>query len=75
MNEIMEIKLTEVMTMPLSETENSTLSLNCYDEIISKLEWADTVLIGPGLSKNEETLKLVRKIINENDLNFKIGKL
>lgn len=71
-NEIMEVKLTEVMTMSLSETEESSLSLKCYDEIKSKLEWADTVLIGPGLSKNEETLELVRKIVKENDLNFVI---
>ncbi|MDQ3020832.1 MAG: NAD(P)H-hydrate dehydratase [Bacteroidota bacterium] len=72
LNEIMEIKLTEVMTLSLSETENSTLSLKCYDEIKSRLKWADTILIGPGLSKNEETMELVRKIVIENDLNFVI---
>lgn len=69
-NEILEVKLTEVMTLPLKETEELSLSVNCYDEIKNKLEWADTVLIGPGLSKNEETLELVRKIVKENDLNF-----
>ncbi len=71
-NEILEIKMTEVMTLPLAETENKTLSLNCYDEIISRLDWADTVLIGPGLSKNEQTHELVRKIVKENNLNFVI---
>jgi ADP-dependent NAD(P)H-hydrate dehydratase / NAD(P)H-hydrate epimerase len=71
-NEIMEIKLTEVMTMPLSETQSATLSLKCYDEIRSRLEWADAVLLGPGLSKNDDTLELVRKIVKENDLNFVI---
>ncbi len=71
-NEIMEIKLTEVMTLALKETADSTLSLGSYSLIKEKLKWADAVLIGPGLSKNEETLELVRKIVNENDLHFVI---
>lgn len=71
-NDIMESKLTEVMTIPLSETENSSLSMKCYDEITEKLNWADTILIGPGLSKNEETMELVRHVVKKNDLNYVI---
>lgn len=72
LNEIMEIKMTEVMTMPLTETPEKTLSIKCYEQIKSKLAWADTVLIGPGLSKNEETSELLRKIVKENRNNFVI---
>lgn len=72
LNEIMEVKLTEVMTLPLPETKDFSLSLKCYDEIKKKLSWADAVLIGPGLSKNEETMELVRKIVTENNLNYVI---
>ena len=71
-NDIMETKLTEVMKLPLSETSEATLSLNAYADISLKLKWADSILIGPGISKNEETLELVRKIIKENDFNFVI---
>lgn len=71
-NDIMEVKLTEVMTLPLQETARKTLSLKCYDELKSKLDWADVVLIGPGISKNDETMQLVRKIVAENNLNYVI---
>lgn len=71
-NSIMEIKLTEVMTLPLHETNDKTLSLKSYSKIKEKLKWADAVLIGPGISKNEETMDLVRKIVQENDVNFVI---
>ena len=70
MNNILATKLTEAMTLPLPETADSTLSLKSYKKILDRLKWADTVLIGPGLSKNEETAELVRKIISENDLKF-----
>lgn len=71
-NDIMENKLTEVMTLPLNETEDSTLSMKCYDEVSERLKWADTILIGPGLSKNDETMELVRNIVKKNDLNYVI---
>ena len=70
LNEIMEIKLTEVMTLPLAETDEQTLSERAYNKIREKLIWADAVLLGPGLSKNEETGRLIRKIVSENNNNF-----
>lgn len=72
LNDIMEVKLTEVMTLPLPETEFRSFSLQSYSRIEEKLKWADSVLIGPGLSKNEETAELVRKIVKENNLNYVI---
>lgn len=69
---IIEKKLTEVIKMSLDETPESSLSLKSYGKIKQKLNWADSVLIGPGISKNEETLELVRKIVEENNLNFVI---
>lgn len=72
LNPILEIKMTEVMTIPLAETKQKTLSMNCYDTVKKKAAWADTVLLGPGLSKNEETMDLVRKTVKENNFNFVI---
>lgn len=71
-NDILEIKMTEVMTMPLSETEECTLNMNAYEKIREKIIWADCVLIGPGLSKNAETMELVRHIVKNNDANYVI---
>lgn len=68
LNTILARKLTEVMTLPLEETTEHTLSLNAYEKIKEKIKWADCLLLGPGVSKNDDTLKLIAKIIKENDV-------
>ncbi|MBS1494438.1 MAG: NAD(P)H-hydrate dehydratase [Bacteroidetes bacterium] len=68
LNTILARKLTEVMTAVLPETSDHTFSPTGYDKIKEKIKWADCLLIGPGVSKNPETLELVSKIINENDI-------
>lgn len=68
LNVILAKKLTEVMTAPLAETNEYTFSLSGYDKIKEKIKWADCLLLGPGVSKNSETLELISKIISENDV-------
>lgn len=71
-NDILEVKMTEVMTLPLPDNDRGTLSLAALPVITEKLQWADAMLIGPGLSKDPETAELIRKIVSENDCNFVI---
>lgn len=68
LNQIMEVKLTEVMTRPLPETKSQTLSLSGYKEISSFVRNVDVIAIGPGLSRVNETLNLSREIIEKMDL-------
>lgn len=68
LNPILEVKLTEVMTRPLPETSEGTLSLTAESEIREWLEWADVLAIGPGLSRNPETAELVRRIVMNTSL-------
>jgi NAD(P)H-hydrate epimerase len=63
LNSIMEVKLTEVMTKPLAQTKDFSLSLHAQAQIIKFLEKVDAVAIGPGLSRNEETQELIRRLI------------
>lgn len=70
LNLAMEAKLTEVMTYPLPETAKASLSLEAAPEINRLVEKADAVAIGPGLSRNEETGALVRKLIVSIDKPF-----
>ena len=65
LNAIMEVKLTEAMTLPLPETSASSLSLSALGKIKAFAEKCSVVVIGPGLSQNKETAKLVRKLIQE----------
>jgi hydroxyethylthiazole kinase-like uncharacterized protein yjeF len=63
LNPIMEVKLTEVMTLPVEETARGSLSPKARSEIEEMLECADAVALGPGLSRHRETVKLVRSIL------------
>ena len=65
LNDIMEVKLTEVMTLPLPETEFQTLASNAHDGILRFVSGADVLALGPGLSRNPETSSLVRSICGE----------
>src|SRR5665648_374342 len=68
LNPIMEVKLTEVMTLPLAETEKQSLGEEA-EETISKLMKNYSVLgIGPGISRQAETQRLVRKIIEKSNI-------
>ena len=63
LNPILEVKLTEVMTLPLPETKQGTLSCEALEEIIGFSDRCQALVLGPGLSRNPETQKLVREIL------------
>lgn len=63
LNPIMEVKLTEVMTRPLSETGSGTLGAKAKPEIIEAAEECDVVALGPGLGTKKETVTLVKDLI------------
>ncbi|MDP3786888.1 MAG: NAD(P)H-hydrate dehydratase [Candidatus Omnitrophota bacterium] len=63
LNPILEVKLTEVMTKPLPETDDQTLSEGAFSKILKFAEKANCVAIGPGLSRNFSTEKLVKELV------------
>ncbi|MDQ7797879.1 MAG: NAD(P)H-hydrate dehydratase [Candidatus Edwardsbacteria bacterium] len=63
LNDILEAKLTEVITKPLPETRNRTLSLAALERILKLIDKADSMVIGPGLSGHPETAELVRTAV------------
>ena len=65
LNDIMEVKLTEVMTRPLPETPERTLALAARELALAFAHEADVVVLGPGLSRHEETVRLVRDLVEE----------
>lgn len=60
---ILSRKLTEVMVEPLPETPEGTLSLRAEEAVEKHLRWADVLILGPGLSRNEETARLICSIV------------
>ena len=63
LNDVMEVKLTEVMTKPLPETKARSLSLQALPELLSVIERMDAVALGPGLSQEPQTKQLVRQLL------------
>ena len=63
LNAIMEVKLTCVMTHPLPETTQHTLSDKARDEVLKLAQDADVVAIGPGLSTHPNTRRLVLALL------------
>lgn len=53
----------EVMTSPLAETKNGTLSDASFDAIMSLIPGKKCIAIGPGIGTDPQTQKLVKKII------------
>jgi ADP-dependent NAD(P)H-hydrate dehydratase / NAD(P)H-hydrate epimerase len=63
LNAILESKLTEVMTVPCRETDSGSLGMADIDAMRERAGTADAIVLGPGLSRHEETLQLVRELI------------
>jgi NAD(P)H-hydrate epimerase len=57
LNEIFEVKLTEVMSVPLPDREG-LLSEQAADAVKEAAERADCVVLGPGLGRSPETFAL-----------------
>jgi NAD(P)H-hydrate repair Nnr-like enzyme with NAD(P)H-hydrate dehydratase domain len=54
-----------MMTEPLPETPEGTLSLEALPRLQELIEGKDCLAIGPGLSRNPQTAKLVRRLVVE----------
>jgi NAD(P)H-hydrate epimerase len=66
LHDILEIKLTEVMTRALPEVRrHRCLSLRALGDIHQMTERADCLAIGPGLGTHRETAQLVRRCLSE----------
>ena len=60
---MIRIKPKEVMTLPLAETKEGSLSLTAYGKIKNFAKNVDVLVIGPGLTQNKSTQSLIRKVI------------
>ncbi len=61
-NDILEVKTTESMTLPLKSTDGH-IAYDAADNILEKAKKCDAILIGPGIGVSDDTQKLVEKLI------------
>ncbi len=57
-------KGSEIVFLPLEETESGSIAKKAKEKIIEIAQAVDMVVIGPGLSLNEETQELVREVVS-----------
>lgn len=68
LNLIMESKLTEVITDPVSETKDGTFSIEAFDRMSESLKQCDTVACGCGLRRHPDIKKIVFKLIESTNI-------
>jgi ADP-dependent NAD(P)H-hydrate dehydratase / NAD(P)H-hydrate epimerase len=63
-----ELHPMEVMTVPLPQTQSGAFSLKAKDPILKLLEGKSAVAMGPGLTTDPETVKLIGELLPYIDL-------
>jgi NAD(P)H-hydrate epimerase len=67
LNDVLEVKLTEEMTLPMPETAERTLALAALEPLLARVAAADVVALGSGLSRHREALELARRVVAESE--------
>lgn len=65
LNPILEVKLTEPMTVPLDETAEGTVAYSAWPKVLEFLATCTNAIIGPGISTHPETARLVEEILRQ----------
>ena len=69
LNPILEVKLTEAMTLPLAEPEGvQALGQRALEEIAAAMPGKTALAIGPGLGTHAETVQLVRQLVRRSSV-------
>lgn len=63
LNSILEVKLTEAMTLPIAETSEQSAAAAAEPDILAFLDGKEAFALGPGISLHEETRRLVENLI------------
>jgi hydroxyethylthiazole kinase-like uncharacterized protein yjeF len=66
-NDVLEAKLLEVMTVPMPETKAHTLARTALDRLVAFMSARTAIAIGPGLSTHHETVELVQALVKQLD--------
>ncbi len=64
-NDVLEGKCTEPMTVPVPDTAGGSFSLEALEPILALARARDVVALGPGIGRSAETQKLVRELVAE----------
>lgn len=63
LNDILEVKLTEAMTIPVAENGSRAFGTVSLEQVMEIIEKRDAAVIGPGLGRNEDTIAFVLGLV------------
>ncbi|HEY5932365.1 MAG TPA: NAD(P)H-hydrate dehydratase [Nitrospira sp.] len=66
-NDVLEAKLLEAMTVPMPETKARTFARTALDRLVAFMAARTAIAIGPGLSTHHETVELVQALMKQLD--------
>ena len=66
-NDVLEAKLLEAMTIPMPETKSRTFARTAFDRLTAFIAARTAIAIGPGLSTHPETVELVQALTKQLD--------
>jgi hydroxyethylthiazole kinase-like uncharacterized protein yjeF len=68
LNDIFEVKMTEVITRPLPEVRNKRcFASRGLGEVREMVKWSDAIAVGPGIGTYHETRDLIFRLISKLD--------
>lgn len=67
LNQIMEEKVTEAITVPLKESKGGSLSVKSFASIKKISKAIDVIVLGPGMGRSRSARLLVRRILQDID--------
>ncbi|HVP13909.1 MAG TPA: NAD(P)H-hydrate dehydratase, partial [Terriglobales bacterium] len=65
LNDILEVKLTEEMTIPVAQSANRTLAPAAADSILAHARNVDALVVGSGISRDPGAAELARRLVTE----------
>lgn len=68
LNHVLEVKTTEAMTLPLEDAGKGFLGIVNGDAILRAAQGKDAIAVGPGISREPETIALVRRLVENASL-------
>ena len=65
LGDILEVKLTEEMTIPLPQDDGCTLAARALPELLARAAGVDVLVVGSGLSRAAGAAELARRLVGE----------
>ena len=68
LNNIMEVRLTEEMTLPLADIGDGRLSYRCIEKLKNELNKFDVIAYGPGLGRGSDIYKITEWLLHNSSI-------